>query len=1191
MGKATNSGAGLTSAMSKDPSDKEAFASEVAKTGQITPQDQSRSTLHTGDHQEGSLPARGATKGAQSQSTDHGSTQVRESQNATENPKTDLLPEALVPDALQDAHVESPKATNTVLRQKDGDISGLEQKDRFSIDASESARSTPAQRAKPVELESHEGAEEPLAEIKPSDTTTPGISLGGNVVAENADGAVVGVLSLSDIGDHHSLSVSDNRFEVVDGELKLKDGISLDYEVEAQIGIEITVTDKAGFSRTENFTVQVTDTNDAVSGVTLSDASVDEAVKGAVVGTLSPQDQDEGDSHIYSVSDERFEVVDGTLKLKDGIALDHEAETQVDVLVTVTDSGGASHTEELTIDASDQNEAPTGLRLNIITDNLVQDGSFDEFDLDPGRWSTFSNNGSGPWDSQAGMEIWDNLAGTKASDGQQLLEMDAGRGVDSFSQTIQTSKGQVYDLGLDLRERLANGTDTVEVYWNDVLVAELNPDTTDWTSFDMQVIGTGEDQLELREAADENDTYGALVDNITLTATPNTIAENTSSVIVGELRFNDPDVNDIHTYTVSDDRFEVVDGVLRLKDSAALSYEDDSTVEVTVTVTDAGGSSTSETLEVNLVDTPELLISTGFQAQYFDVDHRLSSLEDIDWASEPTHQELVAEIDYKNSSHSFWEDGSRDTFGVQVSGAVQVEQSGTYRFDLSGDDGAQLVVNGKVVVENDGLHAYQTKSGEVHLDAGAHHIEVRYFENYGRAGLKLEWDGPGMNGPELVAPPDMVSAQTVSGMPIAINVAHPAADQHAVSTLALKGLPEGSVVASGHQSVVVGDNGHAEITGFGAETLSITPPFNFVGQIDVLIVMSGDGLTEISQPVSFNVDAAQIAEPSAALKGGFHAEFFDTDHRIGKLDDVNWDADPTHYEVTPNIDYDNGHGSFWEEGSTDTFAARFQGKVSVEEEGTYTFFTSADDGVVLYVNGHEVVKDDGNHGYRTESGQVALEPGTHDIELRYFENYGRAGLKLEWDGPGLDGRQPVRADQEIAVDVNETAWVAIDIGPSSEDTTVSVEGLPAATILSSGEDAMVTDGGPADLSGWNLDALEISPPPGFAGVIGGEITIDSTAFNGAPVTSTSNFAIAVGDMQSNPEADVSGETETLPDTGVAASHVGSEIAWDVALDDTDAAVQKALDGSQTDVMAEPVLVQESSDVLQISTDTYERVEW
>ncbi|ATE94804.1 PA14 domain protein (plasmid) [Phaeobacter gallaeciensis] len=1029
-------------------------------------------------------------------------------------------------------------------------------------------------------------------EVSDGNDAVSGVDLAGGSVSENADGAVVGSLSAEDqdTGDSHSYAVSDDRFEVVDGQLKLKDGVTLDHETEAEISVQVTATDSFGAAHTEGFTIEVSDGNDAVSGVDLTGGSVSENADGAVVGSLSAEDQDAGDSHSYAVSDDRFEVVDGQLKLKDGVALDHETEAEISVQVTATDSFGAAHTEGFTIEVSDKNEAPSGLSLGGESKNLAQNGSFEDFSLETGRWRAFKEDDTGSWDTDTSIEVWDNLGRIDASEGEQHLEMDSGRGVDSISQTIQTSEGQVYDMGVDLRERLTNGTDTVEVYWNDNLVGELDPDSKEWTTFEMQVIGTGEDKLELREAADQNDGYGALVDNITLTSAQNVVAENIRGAIINRVNFEDPDGDDSHMFEVSDNRFEVANGFLRLKETEALDFEEASEIDVSVTVTDSGGLSASETFTVGVADTADLTVSTGFHARYFDMEQRLSSLEDIDWDAEPTHQELVTEINYENGRDSFWEGGSEDTFGVEISGAVQVDEGGTYRFDLGGDDGAQLMVNGQPVVENDGLHAYQTKSGEVQLDPGTHHIEVRYFENYGHAGLKLEWEGPGMDVPELVTAPDMSEAQTVSGMPIAMNVAHPEVELSETTNLALEGLPAGTVVEAAGKTLVVEDGGNADITGFDTEMLTITPPYDYAGQVDATLTMidssASAGSTDISQPITINVNEAQITEPTAELVTGFRADYLDLDQRIGKLDDVNWDADPTHQEHQAEIDYKNSRESFWEGGSEDTFAARIQGQVTVEEGGSYTFFTSADDGVVVYANGQEVVKDDGAHRYREDSGRIELEPGTHDIEVRYFENYGRAGLKLEWEGPDSDGRETVQADQDIAVDVNGTLDVGIGLESASDSATVGIEGLPRDTILTSGDNALVTDGGPVDLSGWNIDALEVSPPPGYEGEIKGEIVVSDTAFNGAPVTSSSDFAIPVGDAAAAPEP-VSQDEEVIAPGGVASA---GEVAWD-ALPEADDAGGEVTDTQQEDILAEPVVVQDVPEITQIGTETYERMDW
>ena len=65
------------------------------------------------------------------------------------------------------------------------------------------------------------------------------MALSASKVAENAAGAVIGTLSVTDpdAGDKQSFSVSDSRFEVVNNQLKLKSGVSLDYEQGSSVSV------------------------------------------------------------------------------------------------------------------------------------------------------------------------------------------------------------------------------------------------------------------------------------------------------------------------------------------------------------------------------------------------------------------------------------------------------------------------------------------------------------------------------------------------------------------------------------------------------------------------------------------------------------------------------------------------------------------------------------------------------------------------------------------------------------------------------------------------------------------------------------------------------------------------------------------------------------------------------------------
>jgi hypothetical protein len=187
------------------------------------------------------------------------------------------------------------------------------------------------------------------------------ITLSNSSVPENAAGAAIGTLSVADpdVGDTHTFAVSDPRFEVVGTTLKLKAGVSLDFEAEPTVSLSITATDAGGLSVTRPFTITVTNVNEAPTALTLSNAAVAENAVGAAIGTLSVTDPDVGDTHTFALSDARFEVVGTTLKLKTGVSLDFETEPAVNLTITATDAGGLSVTRPFTITVTNVNESPT----------------------------------------------------------------------------------------------------------------------------------------------------------------------------------------------------------------------------------------------------------------------------------------------------------------------------------------------------------------------------------------------------------------------------------------------------------------------------------------------------------------------------------------------------------------------------------------------------------------------------------------------------------------------------------------------------------------------------------------------------------------------------------------------------------------------------------------------------------------
>ncbi len=71
----------------------------------------------------------------------------------------------------------------------------------------------------------------------------------------------------------------------------------------------------------------------------------------------------------------------------------------------------------------------------------------------------------------------------------------------------------------------------------------------------------------------------------------------------------------------------------------------------------------------------------------------------------------------------------------------------------------------------------------------------------------------------------------------------------------------------------------------------------------------------------------------------------------------------------------------------------FSGFIKVDKDGLFEFYTDSDDGSKLYINGEEVVSNDGSHSAKKEYGIIPLKKGYHPVKIEYFEDFG--GEKLE----------------------------------------------------------------------------------------------------------------------------------------------------------------------------------------------------
>jgi len=85
-----------------------------------------------------------------------------------------------------------------------------------------------------------------------------------------------------------------------------------------------------------------------------------------------------------------------------------------------------------------------------------------------------------------------------------------------------------------------------------------------------------------------------------------------------------------------------------------------------------------------------------------------------------------------------------DQFALKWDAVFEVSRAGDYVFSTNSDDGSLLWIDGKLVVNNDGVHPPTTKSGSVKLKAGLHRITVAIFEAGGGEELAVTVTGPGL---------------------------------------------------------------------------------------------------------------------------------------------------------------------------------------------------------------------------------------------------------------------------------------------------------------------------------------------------------------------------------------------------------------------------------------------------------------
>ena len=263
---------------------------------------------------------------------------------------------------------------------------------------------------------------------------------------------------------------------------------------------------------------------------------------------------------------------------------------------------------------------------------------------------------------------------------------------------------------------------------------------------------------------------------------------------------------------------------------------------------------------------------------------------------------------------------------------------------------------------------------------------------------------------------------------------------------------------------VVGPDAYPAVPGGGGS--SETKPFGAVSFLEGISNRLGTKVRVLyttDVPVLDEVfeDSEFVETPGG--KSGLKGEYFSNEDLRGA---------PALVRIDKRIHFDWGQGSFAPNEPVDHFSIRWTGYYVPKKSGDYTFYTSADDGVRLYIDGENGIDDWQRHSQTVDSYGRHLDAGhAYKIRLEYFENVGSAIV-----GFGVASVESFIGRETKAIAAKADAVViCAGFGPKTES-----EGSDRTFQLPGGQDELIrqissvnpntivvlTAGGNVDMAQW-----------------------------------------------------------------------------------------------------------------------------
>ena len=233
--------------------------------------------------------------------------------------------------------------------------------------------------------------------------------------------------------------------------------------------------------------------------------------------------------------------------------------------------------------------------------------------------------------------------------------------------------------------------------------------------------------------------------------------------------------------------------------------------------------------------------------------------------------------------------------------------------------------------------------------------------------LEIQGSAPSNSAPQANAGPD----QNVT-LPNAAALAGSASDD---------GLPAGSSLSVAWSAI----SGPGTVSFAQAGSASTSASFSQAGTY-VLQLSASDGALSAQDTVTVVVSAGVPNGAGNGLTGTYFPSRDFTGTSVVRSD------------ATVNFDWDQAAPVSGI--PADDFSVRWTGQVQAQFSETYTFITTSDDGVRLWINGQQLISNWTEHAPTDDSGSITLVAGQrYDVRMEFYERGWGAVARLSWSSP------------------------------------------------------------------------------------------------------------------------------------------------------------------------------------------------